>query len=58
MDDETDISSLIARVTGAERPQAASAAPQTATSDANADQFFPKSETAFTEVPVFRHWAS
>ena len=56
MQDDTDISGMIARITGAEEPK--QPAPIASANDAGTDQFFPKSETAFTEVPIFRHRAS
>ena len=52
MSDETDISKMIARVTAAD----SKVVPKEKTDVAN-DLFFPTSETAFTEVPVFRHRA-
>jgi len=51
MDSDDDVSQMIARVTAQDAPAAAEI---DATPVSN-DLFFPKSETAFTEVPVFRH---
>jgi len=51
MENDTDLSGLIARVTASEQTKTA---PPPKPIEPN-NQFFPNCETAFTEVPVFKH---
>lgn len=55
MDDECDVSKLIARVTSAGEPDAAVTPIDATPSCEHGDVFFPNSESSFREVPVFRH---
>jgi len=54
MNEADDISDLILRVS----ETTVKATPPVPATSERTDQFFPKSENAFTEVPVFRHRTS